>query len=160
MGFGSFSGGYGASGPGGGSGGSGYPHGGLGGPPRGGGGDPGDGYPGGRVPREWGPVPAARPPTVGALHLEAPPRYAGGAQRPGVCAWLREMSRWMRLMDYPEAKWIDIAATRTEGAASSWLSHEQLAIERRTRAPWADWEEFRQEMIRAFEPTTDETVAQ
>ena len=58
----------------------------------------------------------ARPLAVGALRLEASPRYQGGT-RPGVRAWLREMGRWMRLMDYPQTKWIDIITTRTEGAA-------------------------------------------
>ena len=62
-------------------------------------------------------------------------------------------------MDYPQAKWIDIVATRTEGAAQSWLTHEQQAMERGTRAPWANWDAFAQEMIRAFEPTTDESRA-
>ena len=65
----------------------------------------------------------------------------------------------MRLMDYPQAKWIDIVATRTEGAAASWLSHEQIAMERGTRAPWSGWAAFSQEMIRAFEPTTDDAQA-
>ena len=65
----------------------------------------------------------------------------------------------MRLMDYPQAKWIDIVATRTEGAASSWLSHEQVAMERGTRAPWSGWAEFSQEMIRAFKHTTDDAQA-
>ena len=109
------------------SGGGGPPEGPPGGPSGGGGGDPGDGFSRGQVPRFGDPVPAARPQTVGALRLEAPARYAGG-QRPGVRAWLRDVSRWMRLMDYPEAKWIDIVATCTEGAAASWLSHEQIAI--------------------------------
>ena len=59
----------------------------------------------------------------------------------------------------PEADYIDIVATRTEGAAASWLSHEQLAIEAGRRAPWASWRAFREEMIRAFEPTTDESLA-
>ena len=144
----------GMSGIGGTSGGGGPP----GGPSGGGGGGPGDGNPRGQVPRYGDPVPAARPQSVGALRLEAPARYAGGA-KPGVRAWLREVSRWMRLMDYPQAKWIDIVATRTEGAAASWLSHEQIAMERGTRAPWAGWADFSQEMIRAFEPTTDDTLA-
>ena len=65
----------------------------------------------------------------------------------------------MRLMDFPQAKWIDIVATRTEGAAASWLSHEQVAMERGTRAPWAGWADFSQELIRAFEPTTDDALA-
>ena len=95
---------------------------------------------------------------MGVMRLEAPPRYSGGT-RPGVRAWLREVHRWMRLMNYPEGSYIDIVATRTEGAAVSWLNHEQQAIERRTRAPWRSWDEFREEMVRAFEPTTDEAVA-
>ena len=103
-------------------------------------------------------VPAARPHTVGALRLEAPPRYGGGT-RPGVRAWLREVSRWMRLMEYPRANWVDIVATRLEGAASSWLSHEQVAIERHTRADWDDWDAFTREFISAFEPTTDDAQA-
>ena len=92
------------------------------GPPRGGGGDPGDGYTGGRVPQfgDFGPV--TRPQSVGALCLEAPPRYQGGT-RPGVRMFLWEVHRWMGLMDFPRAKWIDIVVTRTEGAAQSWLIH-------------------------------------
>ena len=133
------------------------PGGGPGGPP-GGGGDPDGGNSGSRGLRFGDFGPAARPLAVGALRLEAPPRYQGGT-RPGVRAWLREMGRWMSLMDYPQQKWIDIVATRTEGAANSWLTHEQDAMARRARAPWATWEEFAQEMIRAFEPTTDESVA-
>ena len=133
------------------------PGGGPGGPP-GGGGDPDGGYSGGRGLRFGDFDSTARPLAVGALRLEAPPRYQGG-QRPGVRMWLWETRRWMGLMDYPQSKWIDIVATRTEGAAQSWLTHEQRVIERGTRAPWADWEEFAQEMIRAFEPTTNESRA-
>ena len=44
----------------------------------------------------------------------------------------------MRLMDYPEAKWIDIVATHTEGAAANWLSHEQIAMERGRVHPGLD----------------------
>ena len=94
------------SGPGGGSS---MPGGGPGGPP-GGGGDPDGGYSGGRVPRFGGLDLAARPLAVGALRLEAPPRYQGGT-RPGVHAWLSEMARWMSFMDNPQRKWIDIVAT-------------------------------------------------
>ena len=89
------------------------------------------------------------------MRLEAPPRYGGGT-RPGVRAWLREVSRWMRLMEYPQGVWEDIVATRLEGAALSWLTHEQVAIERHTRAPWRDWAAFCEEFIHAFEPTTDD----
>ena len=119
--------GMGKSGPGGGSS---IPGGPPGGPP-GGGGDPDGGYSGGRGLRFGDLDPAARPLAVGALRLEAPPRYQGGMQ-PGVRAWLREMARWISLMDYPQRKWIDIVATRTEGAANSWLTHEQDAMARRT----------------------------
>ena len=120
--FDSFSGGegLGKSMPGGGSS---MPGGGPGGPP-GGGGDPDGGHSGSRGLRFGDFDSAARPLAVGALRLEAPPRYQGGT-RPGVRAWLREMARWMSLMDYPQRKWIDIVATRTEGAANSWLTHEQ-----------------------------------
>ena len=62
-------------------------------------------------------------------------------------------------MDFPQHKWIDILATRTEGAANSWLTHEQDAMAKRVRAPWGTWEEFTQDMIWAFEPTTNESVA-
>ena len=118
---------------------------------RGGAGPPGN-------PRGGPQGPAAPASGVGVMRLEAPPRYGGG-QKPGVRAWLREVHRWMRLMRYAERDYIDIVATRTVDAAASWLTHEQLAIERGVRAPWRNWEEFREEMTRAFEPTTDETLA-
>ena len=131
----------GTSGIGGTSGGGGPPGGPPGGPSGSGGDDPRDDFPRGQVPCYRDPVPTVRPHAVGALRLEAPARYAGGA-KPGIRVWLREVSWWMRLMDYPQAKWIDIVTTRTEGAASSWLSHEQITMERGTRTPWAGWAIF------------------
>ena len=123
------------------SGGGGPPGGPPGGPSGSGGGGPEGELPRGRVPQYRHPVLEARPHAVGALRLEAPARYAGGA-KPGVRTWLREVSRWMWLMVYPQAKWINIVATRTEGTASSWLSHEQITMERGTRTPWAGWAIF------------------
>ena len=65
----------------------------------------------------------------------------------------------MRLMRYPKADFIDIVATHTEGAVASWLNHEQVAVETGVRHNWPTWAAFRDEMIRAFEPTTDDTLA-
>ena len=66
----------------------------------------------------------------------------------------------MCLMRYSKVDYIDTVATCTIDAASSWLSHEQEAMEQGTCAPWQDWEEFHKDMIWAFEPTTDDTQAQ
>ena len=82
----------GMSGIGGTSGGGGPPRGPPGGPSGSAGDDPGDDVPRGQFPRYRDPVPAARPQAVGALRLEAPARYAGGA-KPGIRAWMREVSR-------------------------------------------------------------------
>ena len=55
---------------------------------------------------------------VGQLKLEGPARYFGG-QKPSVRAWLVEVERWMRLMYYPPADWVDIVATRLNDVEST-----------------------------------------
>ena len=60
---------------------------------------------------------------IDQLKLEGPVRYSGG-QKPSVRAWLVEVERWMRLMRYPPAGWVDIVATRLDGAASMWIERE------------------------------------
>ena len=60
----------------------------------------------------------------------------------------------MRLMRYPSTDWVDIVATRLEGAASSWMEKELQVARRQHRAAWATWGEFTAAMMRAFEPAT------
>ena len=55
---------------------------------------------------------------IGQLKLEGLARYFGD-QKPSVQAWLVEVERWMHLMRYPPADWVDIVATRLDGAAST-----------------------------------------
>ena len=60
----------------------------------------------------------------------------------------------MRLMRYPTTDWVDIVATRLEGAASSWMEKELQVARRQHRAAWVTWGEFTAAMTRAFEPAT------
>ena len=60
---------------------------------------------------------------IGQLKLEGPARYSGG-RKSSVRAWLVEVERWMHLMRYPPADWVDIVATRLDGAASTWIERE------------------------------------
>ena len=60
---------------------------------------------------------------IGQLKLEGPARYSGG-RKPIVRAWLVEVERWMRLMRYPPADWVDIVATRLDGVAATWIERE------------------------------------
>ena len=94
---------------------------------------------------------AGTPLGIGQLKLEAPVRYFGG-QKPSVRAWLVEVERWMRLMRYPLADWVDIVATRLDGAASTWIERELQRARRQRRAAWTTWEAFTDAMVRAFEP--------
>ena len=55
---------------------------------------------------------------IGQLKLEGPMRYSSG-QKPSMRAWLVEVEQWMPLMCYPPADWVDIVATRLDGAAST-----------------------------------------
>ena len=50
--------------------------------------------------------------------LDPPPRFNGGKQ-PGVRAWLQSVERWLRLQHFRVEEWVDIVATRLEGAALS-----------------------------------------
>ena len=96
---------------------------------------------------------AGAPLGIGQLKLEGPARYSGG-RKPSVRAWLVEVERWMRLMRYPPADWVDIVATRLDGAASTWIERELQRARRQRRAAWPTWEAFTDAMARAFEPAT------
>ena len=90
---------------------------------------------------------------IDQLKLEGPARYSGG-QKPSVQAWLVEVERWICLMRYPPADWVDIVATRLDGAKSMWIERELLRARRQHRAAWTTWEAFTDAMARAFEPAT------
>ena len=60
---------------------------------------------------------------IGELKVEGPARYSSG-RKPSVRAWLVEVERWMHLMRYPLADWVDIVATWLDGAASTWIERE------------------------------------
>ena len=60
----------------------------------------------------------------------------------------------MRLVRYPPADWVDIVATRLDGAASTWIERELQRARRQHRAVWTMWEAFTDAMARAFEPVT------
>ena len=60
----------------------------------------------------------------------------------------------MRLMRYPSADWVDIVATRIDGAVSTWIERELKRARWQHRAAWATWEAFTDAMARAFEPVT------
>ena len=75
------------------------------------------------------------------MKLDPPPRYGGG-RRPGVRVWLSHMERYMRLMKFPQADWLDIVAMRVEGAASSWMNAALVSIERNQRPRFLDWTDF------------------
>ena len=90
---------------------------------------------------------------IGQLKLEGPVRYSGG-RKPSLRAWLVEVERWMRLMHYPPADWVDIVATQLDGAASTWIERELQRARRQHRAGWTIWEAFTDAMPRAFELAT------
>ena len=60
----------------------------------------------------------------------------------------------MRLMHYPPTDWVDIVATRIDGAASTWIERELQRAQRQHCAAWTTWEAFTDAMARAFEPAT------
>ena len=91
---------------------------------------------------------AGAPLGIGQLKLEGPARYSGG-QKPSVRAWLVEVERWMRLMRYPPADWVDIVATRLDGAASTWIERELQRARRQRRAAWTTWEAFTDAMAKS-----------
>ena len=96
---------------------------------------------------------AGAPLGIGQLKLEGPARCFGG-RKPSVRAWLVEVERWMCLMRYPPADWVDIVATRLNGAASTWIERELQRARQQRRAAWITWEAFTDAMARAFEPAT------
>ena len=95
---------------------------------------------------------------VGQLKLEAPPRYKG-SRFPGVRRFLTDVERWMRLMRYPRAVYVDIIATRCEDGPQLWINNSQRDISAGLWSDWADYTEFREDFIRTLEPMTDAKLA-
>ena len=91
---------------------------------------------------------------VGQMKLDPPPRYSGG-RRPGARVWLSQMERYMRLMEFPAKKWLDIVAMRVDGSASTWINAQLAQITRGQRPRFVDWDDFQAAMIAAFEPVTE-----
>ena len=115
----------------------------------------------GTTPPAWtasgipGPVPSGVVvPTLVNPKLDPPPQFNGGKQ-PGVRAWLQSVEHWMRLQHFRAEEWVDIVATRLEGAALSWINNELSRIQLRQRAPFASWADFCGQFTAMFEPTTD-----
>ena len=65
----------------------------------------------------------------------------------------------MRLQHFRAEEWVDIVATRLEGAALSWINSELSRIQQQQRAPFASWAEFCGQFVATFEPTTDQELA-
>ena len=102
----------------------------------------------GTAPPTWtasgipGPVPSGVVvPAPVNVKLDPPPRF-NGRKQPGVRAWLQSVERWLRLQHFRGEEWVDIVATRLEGAALSWINNELPRISLGQRAPFASWAEF------------------
>ena len=87
------------------------------------------------------------------MKLEAPPRFNG--KRPRVQEWLVDIWRWMRLMRYPPEDWVDIVATRCEGAASAWMNSTMQKIDKRSWSAFEMWSEFYDPFATAIESVID-----
>ena len=111
----------------------------------------------GKGPSMTGPAPGGfAPPAagVGQMKLEAPPRYSGKKQ-PSVRTWLSQMERYMRLMKYDPADWLDVVAMRVEGAASSWVNAVLQEVADGRRQVFRTWGQFKLAMIHRFESITE-----
>ena len=90
----------------------------------------------------------------GQVKIEAPARYSGKRQ-PGVCVWLTQMERYMRLMKYSPSDWLDIVPMRVEGVANSWVNAVLQDVTAGRRAAFLTCRTFTQAMIQRFELVTE-----
>ena len=88
------------------------------------------------------------------VKIEAPPSYSRKRQL-GVCMWLTQMKRYIKLMKYSPSDWLVIAAMRVEGAASSWVNVVLQNVAVGHRPAFLTWRPFMQAMIHRFEPMTE-----
>ena len=100
-----------------------------------------------------GAVAGAAERSMGQMKLEAPPCLNG--KRPRVWEWLVDIQHWMRLMWHPPEDWIDIMATRCEGAASVWMNLTMQEIDRGRQPAFEMWSEFCDAFVAEFESITD-----
>lgn len=95
---------------------------------------------------------------MGHMKIEPPARYSGKGF-PGVAQWLEEVESWLALSPCIPTQWVEITGTRLEKGASTWFMAEKARIRNGQRANWANWQEFRRELITTFAPQTDEEQA-
>ena len=94
----------------------------------------------------------------GHMKLEPPAKFTRKGF-PTIRDWLEETANWLELSPCTPYQWINIAGTRLEKGASSWFRAEKAQIATGQRAPWADWQEFAQEITAAFSAITEEEQA-
>ncbi|GMH35003.1 hypothetical protein BSKO_02864 [Bryopsis sp. KO-2023] len=136
----------GGGGGGGGDGGGGGP---PGGPPGGGGGGAGPAGPGPPRQGQWLPS---------TVKLQMP-RAFNGSGEPKARKWQVLMTRYLRTCGVHEAQWQSIMATNLYGAASDWLTMQELKIHRGERPPFRDWMDFMDGLATAFEFSSDRDEA-
>ena len=138
------------SGPGGGGGG-GWPHhpGGGGG---GGGGGPPDPNLGFAAPQDrHGRIPSS-------VRIPFPKAFSGNGQR-WIRDWQLEMTVYCQTLDIDESVWFRLFRSNLTGAAAQWRNVQDLRTREGKRLPVANWIEFVEELVQAFEPTRMSDVA-
>ena len=61
----------------------------------------------------------------------------------------------MRLMRYTPTNWLNVVATRVEGAISNWVNATLQDVATGRRLAFRTWAQFKEAMVQRFEPVTD-----
>ena len=89
------------------------------------------------------------------MKFKAPKSYNPSNREPTIRTWLEKMDMYLDLSNCPEGQRIGAMAMLLEGAALTWYNGNRQQIRENSRVDWANYADFRNELLTAFEPMSE-----
>ena len=89
------------------------------------------------------------------MKFKAPRNYNPAVREPTIRTWLEKVDMYLDLSHCPDEQQIGAIAMLLEGAAMTWYNGIKQQVRNNVRADWANYAEFRNELLNAFEPMSE-----
>ena len=89
------------------------------------------------------------------MKFKAPRNYNPAIREPTIRTWLEKVDMYLDLSNCPNEQRIGATAMLLEGAAMTWYNGVKQQVRTNSRTDWANYDEFRRELLHAFEPMSE-----
>ena len=89
------------------------------------------------------------------MKFKEPKNYNPLLREPTICTWFEKIDMYLELSNCPEGQRISVTAMLLEGAAMTWYNGNRQQIRENLCVEWANYTEFRMELLQAFEPMSE-----